>query len=290
MRDLVEPVSTEFQLTSQDCLVGMSQLPDKCVDVAVTSPPYNLGTKYGHFEDKQNRQQYLAWTRRWVGEVRRVLRDDGSFFLNVGASPANPFLPHEIMVELRRMFVLQNTLHWLKSITVETRDGQTVWAGHFKPINSRRFVTDCHEYIFHLTKTGSVPLDRLGIGVPYQDKSNIKRWAHTNGQDRRCQGNVWFIPYETIQSRAKERPHPATFPIKLPEMCIRLHGLRPGLTVLDPFLGIGSSALAALKTGFAKFIGFEIDEAYLAEARKTLWQRGAIAHRREPCNEHESVK
>jgi site-specific DNA-methyltransferase (adenine-specific) len=190
-------------------------------------------------------------------------------------------------------FVLQNTIHWIKSITIDTKrsdphlnplpgqgeadakrqmkvDGGAKTFGHFKPINSKRFLNDCHEYIFHFTKSGRVDIDRLALGVPYQDKSNIARWSHTRGSDLRCRGNTWFIPYETIQSRAKERPHPATFPVQLAEWCIKLHGRSRIETMLDPFLGIGNSAVAAQQCGVKKFIGFEIDEAYLAEAKRRL--------------------
>ena len=86
----------------------------------------------------------------------------------------------------------------------------------------------------------------------------------------RCRGNTWFVPYETIQSRAKERPHPATFPVQLAEWSIRLHGAARVETMLDPFLGIGNSAIAAQRLGVKKFIGFEIDEDYLDEAKRRL--------------------
>jgi site-specific DNA-methyltransferase (adenine-specific) len=124
--------------------------------------------------------------------------------------------------------------------------------------------------VFHFTKTGDVPIDRLAVGVPYQDKSNVSRWGHTEGRDRRCRGSCWFVPYETIQNRADERPHPATFPTKLAANCIKLHGLRPDLTVLDPFLGLGSAGLAAQECGASKFVGFEIDPSYLEIARQRL--------------------
>ena len=142
--------------------------------------------------------------------------------------------------------------------------------GHFKPINSPRFLNDCHEYVFHFTKSGRVELNRLALGVPYQDKSNIARWRHTQGDDLRCRGNTWFVPYETIQSREKERPHPATFPVQLAEWCIKLHGASRVRSMLDPFLGIGNSAVAAQRCGVKKFIGFEIDETYLAEAKRRI--------------------
>ena len=179
-------------------------------------------------------------------------------------------LPHELVILLRPTFVLQNVIHWIKAITMEDRDGEVRSYGHFKPISSTRFLNDAHEYVFHFTKSGRVELDRLAIGVPYQDKSNIARWSHTRGSDLRCRGNTWFIPYETIQSRAKERPHPATFPVRLAEWCIKLHGLSRVQTVLDPFLGIGNSAVAAQRCGVKHFIGFEIDENYLREARRRV--------------------
>ncbi len=144
--------------------------------------------------------------------------------------------------------------------------------GHYQPVNSARYLSQCHEHIFHFTKKGDVALDKLGVGVPYQDKSNIGRWKAAERDLRDRGGNTWFIPYRTIRS---SRPHPTSFPEKLPEMCIRLHGCRPGTLVMDPFMGIGSTALAALALG-ADYIGFEIDppeyraiaESRIAEVRR----------------------
>ncbi len=243
----------------------MASLPAGGVDLVVTSPPYNLGVRYRKYSDRLDRQSYLNWCATWATGIRRILKPTGSFFLNIGSAPSNPMLPHEIVFQLRDLFVLQNTIHWIKSIAIDNRT-----FGHFKPISSKRFLNDCQEYIFHFTKTGRVEIDRLAVGVPYQDKSNIARWSHTRGRDSRCRGNTWFIPYQTIQSRAKERPHPATFPVQLAEWCIKLHAAPHVRTMLDPFLGIGNSAIAAQKCGAKKFIGFEIDDTYLAEAKRRL--------------------
>jgi site-specific DNA-methyltransferase (adenine-specific) len=258
-----------------DCVAGMAQLPDGCVDIAVTSPPYNLGIKYGKYSDTDNREAYLQWSSKWAGEIRRILKPNGSFFLNIGSAPSSPMLPHELVMRLRDVFVLQNVIHWVKSITIEDKNGDVNSYGHFKPISSKRFLNDCHEYIFHFTKTGRVEIERLAVGVPYQDKSNIARWSHTRGSDVRCRGNTWFIPYETIRNRAKERPHPATFPVQLAEWCIKLHGVTRVGTMLDPFLGIGNSAVAAQRCGVKNFIGFEIDKEYLAEAKRRLGESPA---------------
>ena len=296
---------TEFDLREQDCIEGMSLLDAECIDLVVTSPPYNLGVSYRKYSDGQDRRSYLRWCHKWAGQVRRILKSRGSLFLNIGAAPSNPMLPHEIVMELRDLFVLQNTIHWIKSIAIDTAEGRTSAPnphlnplsappgrdanpdakrrvrvdggiktyGHFKPISSKRFLNDCHEYVFHFTKTGRVEIDRLALGVPYQDKSNIARWSHTRGSDLRCRGNTWFVPYKTIQSREKERPHPATFPVQLAEWCIKLHGVSRIQTMLDPFLGIGNSAVAAQRCGVKRFIGFEIDETYLAEAKRRLKSR-----------------
>ncbi len=100
--------------------------------------------------------------------------------------------------------------------------------------------------------------------MPYQDASNVSRWQGA-ADGVRCRGNTWFIPYETIQHRDRDRPHPATFPTKLPEQCLRLHGLSRVRVAMDPFTGLGSTAVACARLGI-DFIGADIDETYLAEA------------------------
>ena len=265
-------LATTIHFHHGDCLEGMGELPAESVDLVVTSPPYNLGIDYRSYDDTSPRESFLAWCVDWASEIHRVLRVDGSFFLNLGGSPSNPLLPHQLLLSLTtpKLFQLQNTFHWIKSISIETPAAKTISAGHFKPINSKRYVNDCHEYVFHLTKSGEVHLDRRAAGVPYADKSNIKRWKHTGGSDLRCRGNTWFIPYETIHSRKNQRPHPASFPPALVEQCIKLHGRREQTVLLDPFLGIGSSAVAAKKMDIESFVGFEIDEEYLEIARERL--------------------
>jgi site-specific DNA-methyltransferase (adenine-specific) len=217
------------------------------------------------------RDRYLAWTGEWVKRAAGALSPRGSLFLNVGAKPTDPWTAMDVAQAARPYLRLQNTIHWIKSIAIEkalagsrARLDEDLAVGHYKPINSRRFVHDCHEFVFHFTHDGNAPLDRQAIGVRYQDQSNVGRWrAAASGV--RCRGNTWFIPYETIQNREKERPHPATFPPRLPEMCLRLHGLDRIQTVADPFLGLGSTAVACAQLGVS-FVGIEMDTGYLKEA------------------------
>jgi site-specific DNA-methyltransferase (adenine-specific) len=276
-RRIVRP-HTEFTLGRSrlrfylgDSLSVLPSLEAGSVSAIVTSPPYNIGVKYRTYRDDLPRGEYLAWTDRWVREATRVLSDDGSLFLNVGAKPTDPWIPLEVAQAARQHLKLQNTIHWVKSIAIDREAAganagfeRDVAVGHYKPINSDRFVNDCHEFIFHFSPGGRTRLDRRAVGVPYQDPSNIKRWAAA-GDGKRCRGNTWFIPYETIQSRDRDRPHPASFPPKVPEQCFRLHGLDRAVTVMDPFLGLGSTAVAAARLGL-DFVGIELDPHYLSEA------------------------
>jgi len=265
----------ETVLCCGDCLQGVADLDPGSIDVVVTSPPYNLGIKYGTYDDTIARHEYLDWMGEWAVAVARVLSPEGSLFLNVGGKPTDPWGPLEVAQKVRAYLQLQNTIHWIKSIAIDAasmgkQSGLVgdLAVGHYTPINSDRFLNDCHEYIFHFTHTGAVALDRLALGVPYQDKSNVRRWKSA-GADLRCRGNTWFLPYETIRSSDRERPHPATFPVQLPEWCFRLHGLSRIRRCMDPFLGLGSSAIAAARLGLP-LVGFELDPVYLHHAAERL--------------------
>ncbi|CEF55266.1 DNA-methyltransferase [Acetobacter ghanensis] len=246
-----------------DCLRALRRMQAETVDVIVTSPPYNIGLSYRSYPDRREENDYLDWMVQVATELQRVLKPDGSFFLNISGSSAQPWLPFELVVRLRDLFVLQNHISWVKSISV----GEDSF-GHFKPMNSQRFLHRGHEHLFHFTLNGDVLLDRLSAGVPYKDKTNIARRGHR--QDRRCRGDAWFIPYETVRGRSEKFDHPGTFPIALPEQCILLHG-RQKAKVLDPFMGTGTTLLAAQRLGCSG-VGMEIDAEYVAIARTRLMQ------------------
>ncbi|MBN1356896.1 site-specific DNA-methyltransferase [bacterium] len=263
-----------IRLFREDCIAGMNtRLDPGSVDVVVTSPPYNLGIRYGRYDDTTPRDQYLRWMNDWAQAVKRILSEQGSIFLNMGSKPSDPWVPFEVAAVMRNHFTLQNVIHWIKSIYIKQSSYGSpleINVGHYKPINSPRYVNDMHEYIFHLTRTGTVKLDRTAIGVPYKDQTNISRWHDASGGVR-CRGNVWYIPYETIQDHSKDRPHPAAYPPELAGMCIRLHGMDRVNLVLDPFSGLGNTALACMELG-VDFIGFEIDETYFEESRNRIRQ------------------
>lgn len=267
-------------LAQVDAIEGMKSLAPESIDVIVTSPPYNLGIPYGAYADRMQRVDYLDWTSIWLAGAERVLKGEGSLFFNFSSPPSDRRLAHDVLERTVAGFELQNEIHWIKSIAL----GGTTH-GHFKPINSPRYLNDCHEYVWHLTKTGRTPLDRTAIGVPYMDESNLRRWTRA-AEGRHCRGNTWFIPYETIQ-RKEERGHPAIFPLDLALWCLKLHGLpvQPDgreIAVLDPFVGSGTTLLAAGQLGLLG-IGFDVDLEYLEGAARRIQASGqsvAIGERR----------
>lgn len=244
-----------------DCIEGMASLDPESVDIIVTSPPYNVGTNYTVYEDTMTKTAYSFFMEGVFDACCRVLKDTGSFFFNFGGKPSDSSSAIGMALLASDFFALQNTIHWIKHISIPEYQ---LAVGHFKPINSKRYLNNVHEYIFHFTKKGDVTLDKLALGVPYKDQTNISRWG--SGSTVRDRGNVWFIPYETT-SCAKS--HPAAFPKKLPTMCIQLAGFNASTVALDPFVGSGATCIAAKELG-CQYLGFDIDPSYIELAKLNL--------------------
>jgi site-specific DNA-methyltransferase (adenine-specific) len=253
----------DIELHRGDCLNVMpKRLAGQSISVVMTSPVYNFNVRYSAYKDNLSSQEYLGWLEQVFQEIKRVLRDDGSFFLNVGSSRAEPWNAMKTAEVAGKFFTLQNEIIWVKAITV---DGTS--HGNFRPISGNRYLNHAFEPVYHFTKTGKVPLDRLAVGVSYEDESNLVRYK-TAG-NRRCGGDVWFIPYETMKSQSDNGFHPAVFPVELARRCIQLAGVKENTVVLDPFVGTGTTLLACQELG-VKGIGIDIDPAYCSYARKRL--------------------
>jgi site-specific DNA-methyltransferase (adenine-specific) len=271
----------------QDCLKGMNSMSEESIDICVTSPPYNINIKYGVYEDNKPRSEYMDWLSEVFSSIKRVLKKDGHFFLNVGYSNIDPWLNMDVAQVARKHLILQNHINWVKSIYIsektdtKSRSGRkrnrfpVGTCGHFKPVNSKRFISPTWESLFHFTKTGNVPVDKLAVGVPYEYYKDAVRAAkhhHQNEKTKqtkpnlRCKGNSWFVPHDNTGSswsKSKYRGnHPAVFPINLVEDCINLSGVKKNSILLDPFMGSGTSALAAMRNDL-NYVGFDIDENYI---------------------------
>lgn len=245
-----------------DCTQILATMPAASFDCVVCSPPYNLGVAYNSYADDLPYSDYLAWTHSWLAQVSRVLHQEGSVFVVVADLPRNLHLSSDLTrIAEENHLVLQNKIVWVKSIHVKGRTH-----GHHRPTTSPRYLDVTHEQVLHFTRRGDVKLDRHaeGVGVPYSDPANETRYKHRN--TLRCPGTTWYLPHTTRQGRGR---HPATFPAALAEKCIRLHGVREGLKVLDPFGGSGTVGLACKRLGVHCTL-IEIDEGYCSLARRRV--------------------
>lgn len=266
-----------------DCLETLKTIEEKSVDVVVTSPPYNIGLKYNKYKDKKPREQYLEWIYDIFVQLKRVLKDDGHIFLNMGYTNKDPWISMEVALKLKDILVMQNKITWVKSVSIGDDKDDT--HGHFKPINSDRYINVTNEDIYHFTKTDKVKINREAVGVPYKWKCNLidrKTGKHRINkktglpvEDKRCKGNSWFIPYDTINSKKERGEHPATFPEGLVEHCIKISDVKEGV-ILDPFIGSGTTVRTAKKMsdnveGYnLSGIGMDIDEKYINYCNESI--------------------
>jgi DNA modification methylase len=225
----------------------MSELPDNSVHLMVTSPPYNVGKEY---DQDLTLEEYLAFLQRAWGEVMRVLVDGGRMCINVANLGRKPYIPlHAFILQgaLELGFQMRGEIIWNKAASASSSTAWGSWQSAANPT-----LRDVHEYILVFSK-GSFSRKKPA-GQP-----------DTIGRDEFLETtkSVWTFPTET----ARKVGHPAPFPVELPRRLIQLYTFA-GELVLDPFMGSGQTAIAALRSG-RHFVGYETEPGYvkLAEER-----------------------
>jgi site-specific DNA-methyltransferase (adenine-specific) len=253
-------VYEEIEVLDAQIRRGTTELPPAVVDLVVMSPPY---------------KRKDGWHPRLmdcVGNlVGHMLKPGGRVFLNFGQLREDYERPYVAAQALARGGNLRfgQTIAWVKSIAI---DGHQT--GHFQPINSDKILNYCWEPIFTLYKPPEPTFDRLSVGVPYADKSNLARGTRGKNGDLHCAGDVWFVPYSTTGSTTK-KAHRHEFPEELVERCIRVANLPPGATVMDPFCGSGTTACVAKRLGFG---GITIDRDLEAlKGARARWEAQPVA-------------
>lgn len=218
-------------------------LEDESVDVAVTSPPYNIGKNYVSADgevcdDQMPWIEFKHFLYERFRETNRVLSKAGVFFVNVG-DPASTEgnLSGLVKVALEDAgFTVKQRIIWVKSI---------LGKGHFTPSGGTRRFDDVWETIWLAVKSNAkYKLDTKRIGVPYTDRSNVGRYGDTNLRDP---SNVWFMPYEKTTGVKVKKGHPAPYPVELPYRCIK--AIPDAKVAYDPFCGLGTTLQAARLLG-----------------------------------------
>jgi site-specific DNA-methyltransferase (adenine-specific) len=255
--------TTLYCANSEDVV---ARLENSSIDLVISSPPYNISRKYNLYNDK--RVDYLDWQISFWNLVFTKMKDEGHVFLNIQPSRENPLWCYELVSNLD--WQIQNTFIWAKQIEINNHV-----KGQGSTFKSKKYLPNGWEFVFHLSKNGETEISQKDSGVSYQPK-----WAEQNakrfGKTWRPTTNIWHIPYETIghgsiSAKNMQGNHPAIFPKKLVEKCIKITGIKNGL-VLDPFVGTGTTSLVAETMGLNS-IGIEIDEQYYNFAVSKLKQQ-----------------
>lgn len=236
---------------------NMHQLPDSSVHLMVTSPPYNVGKEY---DEDLSLQEYLSFLERVWAEVRRVLVPGGRAAINVANLGRKPYLPlHAYIVDsmVGLGFLMRGEVIWNKA---ESGSPSTAWGSWLSAANPT--LRDIHEYILIFSK------GQFGRGANRRGGSRTALKKSTISRDEFLEftKSVWTFPAE----RAKKIGHPAPFPVELPYRLIQLFTFR-GDVVLDPFMGSGQAAIAAIKTD-RHYVGYDIDPEYVSLATRRIQQ------------------
>ena len=253
-----------------DSIEYMSQLSEGVFDLALTSPPYNIGKSY---EDTLPLDQYLEWCETWIKLIYDLTKPTGSFWLNLGylsLPDRAKAIPIPYLLWDRIPFYLIQEVIWHYSAGVAGRK-------FFSPRNEKFlwYVKDKDDYTFNLD-------DVRDPNVKYPNqKKNGKIKVNPNGKNP---GDVWLFPKVTSgKNRAsKERTaHPAQFPERVIERIIKASS-NPGDLILDPFLGSGTTAASALKLN-RKVVGFELLPEYCDIAVERITT--LLSHRELPAQQ-----
>jgi site-specific DNA-methyltransferase (adenine-specific) len=227
----------------------MHELPENSVHLVVTSPPYNVGKEY---DQDLPLEDYLAFLRGVWQEVRRVLVPGGRACVNVANLGRKPYIPLHAFIArdmLQAGFLMRGEIIWNKAASASASTAWGSWQSASNPT-----LRDVHEYVLVFSK-GSFRRPRSG-----------KRDTISREQFLEWTKSVWTFPAES----ARKVGHPAPFPVELPYRLIQLYTYA-GEVVLDPFMGSGQTALAAIKSG-RRFVGYETKSEYVALAMARIEQ------------------
>ncbi len=226
----------------------MDELPDNSIHLMVTSPPYNVGKEY---DENLTLDEYRSFLKRVWKEVYRVLVPGGRVCINVANLGRKPYIPlHSFIIEdmLDVGFLMRGEIIWNKSASASP---STAWGSWMSASNPT--LRDVHEYILVFSK------DTFTRKNPRKRKSTI-----TKEEFLEFTKSIWTFPAES----AKKIGHPAPFPVELPYRCIQLYTFEEEV-VLDPFMGSGQTAIAALKTK-RFYVGYDISAEYVELANKRI--------------------
>jgi site-specific DNA-methyltransferase (adenine-specific) len=244
-------------LYNEDALQGLARVADASIDLVVADPPYGLGKDYGNDSDRLDAAEYLAWSKRWIDAVVPKLKAQGSLyvFLTWQHSP-------EVFSYAKSLLSMVNEIIWDRR--VPSMGGST-----------RKF-SSVHDNIGFFAKSRDYYFDIDAVRIAYDAETKKARsrsifvgakWLEVGYNPK----DVWSVS-RLHRQHAEREDHPTQKPLEIVERMV-LASCPAGGTVLDPFMGSGTTAEAAIRHG-RRFVGFELNPDYfkiverrVAEAR-----------------------
>jgi DNA modification methylase len=227
---------------------NMEELPDNSVHLVVTSPPYNVGKDY---DDNLTIQEYRQFLKQVWREVYMTLVPGGRACINIANLGRKPYIPlHAFIVEdmLELGFLMRGEIIWNKA---SSSSPSTAWGSWLSAANPT--LRDVHEYILVFSK-----------GMFSRKNASRRRSTISREEFLEFTKSVWEFPAEP----ARGVGHPAPFPVELPYRLLQLYTFE-GEVILDPFMGSGQAAIAAIKTN-RHYVGYEINEEYVELAERRI--------------------
>ena len=227
---------------------NMDEIPDNSVHLMITSPPYNVGKEY---DEDLTLVEYLALLTAVFGEVHKKLVTGGRACINVANIGRKPYIPlHSMIIEimLDLEFLMRGEIIWDKSAS---GGGSCAWGSWMSASNP--VLRDYHEYILVFSKD-SYSKNKNQVKKDTIEREDFIEWTRS----------IWTFS----AVNAKNIGHPAPFPTELPHRLINLYSYE-GDVILDPFIGSGTTAIAAIQNN-RKYIGYDIKQEYIDLSEKRI--------------------
>ncbi|HII53692.1 site-specific DNA-methyltransferase [Candidatus Micrarchaeota archaeon CG08_land_8_20_14_0_20_49_17] len=244
-------MKTEIQTNSiynGDCLDYMKTLPDECIDLIITDPPFNIGKKYDSYADNLRFEEYLKWCYNWLDECVRILKSSGALYL-FNYPENNAYLK----------VYLDKRMHFRRWLT---------WHYHTNTGHSKKNYTRTQHSILFYTKGENYAFNKEDVAQPYKNPTD-KRIQKLIAQGKNGTGPYDVFIFNIVKNVSREKTeHIAQLPLGLVEIFVKASS-KPGQVVCDPFMGSGTIAVAAKKNA-RKYMGCEISKKYCGIIEKRL--------------------
>jgi len=238
------------QIICGDCLEILKQIPDNSVDMVFADPPYNLGKEYEKYEDSKDMREYLSWCRKWLHELVRVTKPTGSIFvMNI---------PKWLVYFAQYLNEVAYFKAWIAWDAMGAPKGKKLLPNHYGIL----WYVKSNKYKFYDIRR---PHPRCRVcNELIADYGGKKDQLHPFGP---LVSDVW-TDIHRIRHKVRRDEHPCQLPVPLVERLI-LMCTDEGDIVLDPFVGTGTTCVAAKRLG-RKYIGIDIDPKYVEIAKKNV--------------------